>query len=111
MTYFCCRPDQAAENRRRIAAIYESVNADGVSEDELEQARNKAAARVVLQSERPMGRLSSLGGNWLYRDEYRSVEDDLDVLRSITSHDVRRLLDEYPLAQTTTVGVGPLEQF
>jgi predicted Zn-dependent peptidase len=56
-----------------------------------------------------MGRLSSLGHNWLYRGEYRSVEDDLATLRGITAADIRKLLEEYPLRQLTTSAVGPLE--
>ena len=110
MTYLCCRPEQTADNLARITEIYESINSSGVSDDELEQARNKTASRIVLQSERPMGRLASLGGNWIYRDEYRSVEDDLRMLQSVTTDDINQLLQQYPLAQTTTVGVGPLEQ-
>ncbi|REJ86312.1 MAG: insulinase family protein [Planctomycetota bacterium] len=110
MTYLCCRPEQTAGNLGRISEIYDSVNKSGIDDDELEQARNKTASRIVLQSERPMGRLSSLGGNWIYRDEYQSVEDDLRMLQSVTADDVNTLLDKYPLAQTTTVGVGPLEQ-
>lgn len=109
MTYLCCRPEATAENLDRIRSIYEQVNRDGVTQEELDQAKNKVASRVVLRSERPMGRLSSLGGNWLYRHEYRSVEDDLQTLQSITLEDIRALLQAYPLGQTTTAAVGPLE--
>ena len=77
---------------------------------ELAQAKNKVASRIVLRSERPMGRLGSLGHNWLYRQEYRSVADDLLSLRSITVQDIRNLLDAFPLKQLTTVAVGPLEE-
>jgi predicted Zn-dependent peptidase len=55
-----------------------------------------------------MGRLSSLGSNWVYRGEYRSVQDDLDAFRKITGEDVRSLLTKYPLGQLTTSAVGPL---
>jgi predicted Zn-dependent peptidase len=55
-----------------------------------------------------MGRLSSLGSNWVYRGEYRSVQDDLDTFRKITAADVRTLLAKYPLGQLTTSAVGPL---
>ncbi len=109
-TYLSCAPDQTAENLARVAEIYHQVNTQGVSEEELDQARNKLASRIVLASERPMGRLSSLGGNWVYRKEYRTVRDDLDVVRRLTLSDIQALLDAYPLGQTTTVGVGPLEQ-
>lgn len=109
LTYLSCEPDAVSENLTRIQAIYSEVNQQGIRDEELDQAKNKVASRVVLRSERPMGRLSSLGGNWVYRQEYRSVDDDLATLRGITSRDVRELLDAYPLGATTTVAVGPLE--
>lgn len=108
-TYLCCRPEQARENLQRITRIYDDVNRDGVTDDELEQARNKLASRVVLGSERPIGRLASLGSNWVYRREYRTVEDDVTAIQQVTRDDIRGLLERYPLAQTTTAGVGPLE--
>ena len=109
MAYLSCHPDQTAENLQRIQEIFDVVNREGVTEDELEQARNKVASRIVLRGERPMGRLSSLGGNWVYRGEYRSVADDLDVVRNLGSSDIRSLLEQYPVQLNTTVGVGPLE--
>ena len=109
MTWLCCQPDTAAENIARIQSIYEQVNKDGVTEVELEQAKNKISSRIVLRSERPMGRLSSLGSNWVYRQEYRSVADDLETLQSLTLDDIRAALDAYPLGACTTSAVGPLE--
>jgi predicted Zn-dependent peptidase len=92
----------------RIGKIYAQVNRDGVTADELEQAKNKVCSRIVLRGERPMGRLGTLGNNWLFRREYRSIADDLAIVRNITLADIRKLLDQYPLGQMTTVGVGPL---
>ena len=109
LTYLSCQPEVTAANLQRIADIYVEVNANGISESELQQARNKTASRVVLRSERPMGRLSSLGGNWVYLGEYRSLEDDLRTIDSITLADIDELLRTYPLAETTTVAIGPLE--
>lgn len=110
MTYICCRPEDASGILERIRRMYADVSQHGVTPDELEQARNKVASRIVLQSERPMGRLSSLGGNWIYRREYRSVRDDLDALNAVTLEDIRRLLAEFPLTPATIVGVGPSEE-
>jgi predicted Zn-dependent peptidase len=101
-------PEATASNLERMATIYEAVNRDGVTAAELEQARNKVASRIVLRGERPMGRLSSLGGNWVYRQEYRSVADDLEVLKSVGRNDIGALLEVYPLDTQTTVAVGPL---
>ena len=109
-TYLCSNPETAPENLARIAIIYDEVNRNSITFDELEQARNKVASRVVLSGERPMGRLSSLGGNWMYRKEYRTIEDDLADLRSVSLEDIRELLDKYPLGQTTVAGIGPLAE-
>jgi predicted Zn-dependent peptidase len=109
MCFFSCPPEEAGANVERVRAIYDDINRNGVTEVELAQAKSKVASRIVLRSERPMGRLSSLGHNWLQRQEYRRVEDDLETLRSLTLADIRRLLDAYPLAQLTTSAVGPLE--
>jgi predicted Zn-dependent peptidase len=102
LTYLCSTPESARDNLKRIHDIYDDVNARGVT-------RNKAASRIVLRSERPMGRLSSLGSNWVYRNEYRSVQADLDAYRAITTDDVNAVLKKYPLGQLSTATVGPLK--
>ncbi len=109
LTYLCSEPDAMAENMKRIRDIYQAVNGKGVTEEELKQAKSKVASRIVLRSERPMGRLASLGSNWVYRQEYRSVEDDLKTLSSMTTDDIVRLIEVYPLGETTTATVGPLK--
>lgn len=107
ITYLSCEPEDVEKNLQRMQAVFDEVNTGGITEDELEQARNKVASRVVLRGERPMGRLSSLGNNWVYRGEYRSVADDLKIVRSVTLDDINALREQYPLTMNTTVGVGP----
>ena len=110
LTFLNGAPESTRDNLDRITRLYAAVNAHGVTADELEQAKNKIATRIVLRGERPMGRLSSLGGNWLVRREYRTIEDDLAIVRGVSLDDIRQLLTEFPLLQTTTVGVGPLAE-
>jgi predicted Zn-dependent peptidase len=109
LTYFNGTPEETNANLERIRTIYDQINREGISELELSQAKNKVSSRIVLRSERPMGRLASLGNNWVYRGEYRTVAADLEAVRSVSAADIRRLLAEFPLGQTTTVTVGPLE--
>jgi predicted Zn-dependent peptidase len=109
MCYFSCSPEETRPNLERVKAIFDDINKNGITEVELAQARSKVASRIVLRSERPMGRLSSLGHNWVHRNAYRRVEDDLETLRNLKLADIRQLLDEYPLLQLTTSTVGPLE--
>ena len=106
-TFVSCEPDQAQANLDRVHAVYRQVQADGVTAEELDRARNKVSARNVLRSERPMGRLSTLGFYWTYRREYFSVEAELEAYARVTAADVRRVLDKYPLLPQTIVAVGP----
>jgi predicted Zn-dependent peptidase len=106
-TFLSCEPDGAQANLGRIAEVYRRVMAEGVSEDELTQAQNKVLARTVLRSERPMGRLMSLGFHWTYRREYLGVERELDAFAAVTRADLRRILDQWPLLPMTIVSVGP----
>lgn len=106
-TFFNGQPEETEANLARVRKVYEQVNREGVTEQELQQAKSKVCSRVVLSSERPMGRLESLGNNWMYRDRYQSVAEDLAQFRAVTTAQIRDLLQEFPLAQTTTVTVGP----
>ena len=107
-TWLACEPDEAEENLRRLQEIYRGVEADGVTDEELRQSKNKVKARVVLSSERPRSRLFNVGGNWLQRREYRTVADDLQALDDVTLADLHAVLKKYPLTKCSTVTVGPL---
>ena len=109
MTYLSCQPEQVEANLAGMQKVFDDINRNGITSEELEQARNKVASRIVLRGERPMGRLSSLGNNWVYRNEYRSVAEDLQTIRSITLKDIRDVLDRFPVKMLTTAGVGPLQ--
>jgi predicted Zn-dependent peptidase len=106
-SFLSCEPSSTQANLDKIAQVYRDAIAHGVTEEELVQAKNKVLARSVLRSERPMGRLASLGFHWMYRHAYLSVEDELDAFSKVTLDDLRRLLAAWPLWPLTIVSVGP----
>jgi predicted Zn-dependent peptidase len=106
-TSLSCEPDVVDENLSRLDQIFRKVEAEGVSGDELQQAKNKVKARVVLSSERPQNRLFNVGGNWLQRREYRTVADDLKSLDDVTLDDLSAVLRKFPVSRYTTITVGP----
>ena len=109
MSYMNCQPQQTRDNLDRMLAIYQEVEREGVTPAELERAKNKTSSRIVLRGERPMGRLRSVSGNWIPRKEYRSIEDDLKLVESITQDHISELLKRYPLDPVTTTCIGPLK--
>lgn len=110
MTYMTCDPEYAASNLRRIIDVYRQAEAEGVTAEELEQAKSKVRSRIVLSSERPRGRLFAVGSDWLYRREYRPVELDLDTVSGVTVPELSAVLAKYPLTHATTVTIGPLAE-
>ncbi len=109
MTYLSCDPGRAAENLQRILDVYRRVQTDEpVTAEELAQARSKLSSRTVLSGERPRGRLFSVGSDWIQRREYCSIRHDLDALAAVTPEQVADLLARFPLAEGTTVVIGPL---
>jgi predicted Zn-dependent peptidase len=106
-TFLSCEPESTEANLSRIAEVNRTAMAEGLTEEELLQAKNKVLARSVLRSERPMGRLASLGFYWMYHHTYLPLEEELDAFNRVTLADLRRLLVDWPLWPMTIVSVGP----
>ena len=92
LTYMSCAPEEAAENLQLIAEVYRRAAAEAITAAELEQAKSKVRSRMVLSSERPRGRLFSVGSDWIYRREYRPVEEELATVAAITVDDAAAVL-------------------
>ncbi len=107
LTYLSCNPEDVEDNLERVQGILARLNSGDFTEAELTQAKNKTLSRIVLRSERPMGRLGALGSNWMYRQDYRSVEADLADYQRVTLADLKSLVQQYPLQLTTLASIGP----
>ena len=60
-----------------VRKILEDIQKNGISDEELQQAKSKVLSRVVRGSERPMGRMQAIGMAWTYLHQYRTVDDEL----------------------------------
>ncbi len=107
-TSFSSEPGMAGRNLADTLRVLHEVQRDGITEDELNQARNKILSRVVRGSERPKGRMMAIGAAWTYQHEYRSVDDDLRAYEAVTLNSIRETLDRYPIDRVTTLALGPL---
>jgi predicted Zn-dependent peptidase len=87
----------------------EKVKAD-IKDDEVERAKNKIASSLVLSGEVPLGRMRSIGSQWVYNKEYRSLEKDMATLMAVNTASLRRLMTEFPFDPMTIVTLGPGEK-
>ncbi len=107
-THLGCFPEQTADNLQIMLDLQRAIEQDGVTQEELAQAQNKIASHAVLQSERCANRLFFVAGNWVQLGSYRTVQEELDAYRRVSSDQIAELLAKYPLTKNTTVVIGPL---
>jgi predicted Zn-dependent peptidase len=106
-SYIRCSPDNSDEVLRRIGGIFTDIADKGVAEEELQTAKNKVLSALTIKSEQPMGRLTSLGFNWVYLGEYQSVTDDVNAIKSVTVEQVNDLISEFKPGDFTQLSIGP----
>ena len=81
-----------------------------LTDDEIERAKNKIASSLVLQGEVPLGRMRSIGGQWIYNKQYRSLEQDMATLMAVDNASLRELMREFPFDPMSVVTLGPSEK-
>lgn len=106
-SYISCDPDQRQTIQNKLDALFADIRRNGVTEQELQAACNKALSATVLKSEQPMGRLVSVGFNWLYRKQHISVDENLARYRAVNRDAIGQLLDEFDLGKYTLCALLP----
>jgi predicted Zn-dependent peptidase len=102
-------PQRTEEALSIALAELQKVKSD-LNDDEVERAKNKIASSIVLSGEVPIGRMRSIGGQWMYNREYRSLEQDMATLMSVTPASLKQLMQEFTFDPMTIVTLGPGEK-
>ena len=101
--------DRAPEAVRIARAELERFVENGPTDAELQAAKNKIASYATLKGELPMGRLTAVGFDWVYRHKYVPMPEQIDTLFAVTKQEVHELARSYDMTATTVLGLGPLE--
>lgn len=107
-TMLVCDPDDLSSNRRIVEQTIERLLRDGASQDELDQAINKAVAGCIMSNERPSNRMFEVGAGWQLRGEYSDLDSVLERYRGVTIEEIGRLANQY-LTQTTVETLATAE--
>ncbi len=105
--YAGCAPDHLGEVAKLIGQELADVAEHGLQPAELTRVQGQLCGSLVLALEDTESRMSRIGKSLLVRTEFRTVEDELAAIRSVTAEQVgtlaRRLLQR-PLCAAV---VGP----
>ncbi|MCX7701364.1 MAG: insulinase family protein [Gemmataceae bacterium] len=108
---FICSPEKTASNLEIVRRVLRQVQEHGVTDEELRTARTRLASREVRSHERTHRRMLSIGDDWIYLNQYRTLDDELAAIDSVDAKAIRELLERYPLRDFMTVALGPLAKF
>jgi predicted Zn-dependent peptidase len=106
MSYFCCEPKLAQENLALLNAILLEA-LQGVTAKELELAKQKIVAQILLASERTEARMFSVGGQWLNNQGFKTPAEIANQYRGVTLEEVNAVARKYPLGNCRTLSIGP----
>jgi predicted Zn-dependent peptidase len=109
-TSFNCAPEKAAECYGIVRSLLDDVQKNGITVEEFQQAKTKVLSREIRAGERTQRRMLTVVKDWVYRGEYRSVDDELAAWDKVSMDDIRNVLDKYPLTNQTVTAYGPLER-
>ncbi len=107
--YLCCAPEDAEENEDILRKVIDLTLRQGVTDKEIELARNKIASSLILSDERPSNRLFALGQSWLNRGCYEPLDVVLSRYAAVTRDDIQRVADgtlRRDCATVKVVGLG-----
>ncbi len=91
--------------REQIAGFVD----EGPTDAELRAAKNKIASVATTRGELPMGRLVSVGADWVYRRQYVPLAEDIERLFAVTRDDVAAVARDFDMSALTVLGLGPME--
>ena len=109
LTYVSTDPDSAVKALRIVLEEFEKFLDKGPTDAELQAAKNKIASGATIKGELPMGRLTSVAFNWVYRKEYQPLSEQIERLFAVTSQELLDIARTCELTDATTLTLGPLE--
>lgn len=104
---FSGSPENGEQNLSIVQKILDNVQKNGLTRDELEKTRTKILSREVRAGERSSRRMSVVAKDWVYRNQYRTVDDELKAWDAVSLDSIREVLDRYPINQPTICLYGP----
>jgi len=106
-TYIRCDCSNTRKVLDEVKTVLQDLNDSGITQAELDKAKNKILSALVIQNEIPMGRLVTVGFNWVYLKDYRSTHQDVEDIKAVTVENVNNLINDLKPAEFTEYSLGP----
>jgi predicted Zn-dependent peptidase len=95
---------QPEDLEKAIWAEVDKIKKEGVTEEEIQKAKNRSEAMFLRRLESSMGLASSVGRTELNRG-WRALLTDLDDLKKVTNEDVKRVAATYFVKENSLTAI------
>jgi len=109
VTFLSCDAAKAPRALAAARAEFARFMDQGPSEEELLAAKNKIATAATLKGELPIGRLSNVGFDWIYRRQYVPLERQIERLFEVSPREVLALARDCDITAYSLLALGPAE--
>jgi len=95
MTFVSTEP----ENVDKVRGIVKKVlsQAADFTDQELERAKTKLVTRIVLGGESTLGRMRSIGHEWMSRKEIHNLNNYVSKIKNVDRATINKALEKFPL--------------
>ncbi len=112
--WFIALPNQGVEIERIEALVNEEIEKltnEGVSERELQKAKNQFRANQIMGRQTVLSKSQELHRYRLYHGDISAINTDLDAYMAVTTDDVRRIAAKYLVSvnRSVVIVVPPAE--
>ncbi|MDA8376710.1 MAG: pitrilysin family protein [Planctomycetia bacterium] len=105
--YASCDPARSQQVTEILSGELQKIVLHGLTDQEISRSKNKIATAAVLQGELPLGRMRNICSRWIYNQEYKTLEEDLQLLEAVNGAAIRKVIQEFPFNPVTTTTLGP----
>ena len=107
LVYASCDPERAQQVEGILLGELNKLLKEGLTPDEVQRSKNKIESGTVLQGESTLARMRGLASRWTYNREYRSLEEDLAKLESISRQSLLDVAASHQFGPMTITTLGP----
>ncbi len=104
--YAGCVPENLGEVVKVLRSELTAART-GLTVDELRRAKGQLIGSMILGLEDNESRMSRIGKNVLVRGDYRSVQSEIDAIRSVTQEQILDVVHEVFAGPVSAAVVGP----
>ncbi len=106
-SYMSCAPESRDSNWERLQQVMRNSSEKPIQDRELELAKNKICAGIILGSERPGNRLFTIGNTWINRQKYETVAESVDKYQRVTLDELQTAFESLEDRSNINVTVLP----